>query len=133
MQKDGKNIVKQDIISVQNRNGESHKFEIQIREGNCLAVFLYVYKNEHPTDPSKPWVHQLVNFLSDTQHLRNIVKSQKKDVFSYILSADSIESVKLNLFYKESNTLLKYMVKDGLTVECFYKEQLQWVSDTNKM
>lgn len=50
------------IIMVQNRNGEPHKFEIQIREGNCLAVFLYVYKNEHPADPSKPWVHQLVNF-----------------------------------------------------------------------
>ena len=110
------------ITMVQNRNGEARKFEIQIREGNCLAVFLHVYKNEHPADPAKPWVHQFINFLSDTQHLRNIIKRQKKDVFAWMISADSIESVKLNLFYKESNTLLKYMVKDGLTVECFYKE-----------
>lgn len=86
------------IVIVQNREDEAHKFEIQIRQGNCLAVFLYVYKENHPSNPKKPYVHQLVNFLADTQHLRNIIKSQKKDVFAYLLSADAIESIRLNLF-----------------------------------
>lgn len=44
------------------------------------------------------------------------------NVFAYMLSADKVTKVKLNLFYKESKTLLKYMVRDGLKVECYYKE-----------
>lgn len=108
----------------QQRNGEEkpRKYKIQIRQGNCLAVFLHIYKQENPEDPKRPWVHQLMNFLGDEQHLKNIVKEKKTDVFSYMLSADWIDKVELNLFYKESNTLLKYMVRDGLKVKCYYKE-----------
>lgn len=99
------------------------KFNIQIREGNCMAVFIYVYKNEHPEDPKFPYVHQLVNFLDNEQHLKNIVRSYKgKNVFACMFNADKIEKVRLNLYHKECNTLLKYMVRDGLKVECYWKE-----------
>ena len=112
------------VTIAQQRKDEDkpRKFKIQIRQGNCLAVFLYVYKQETPEDPKHPWVHQLMNFLADEQHLKNIIKGEKEAVFSYMLSADWIEKVELNLFYKESNTLLKYMVRDGLKVKCYYKE-----------
>ena len=85
-------------------------------------MFLYVYKQENPEDPKKCWVHQLMSFLADEQHLKNIIKYDKNNVFASILSADWIDKVELNLFYKESNTLLKYMVRDGLKVQCYYKE-----------
>ena len=112
------------VTIAQQRQDEDkpRKYKIQIRQGNCLAVFLYVYKEENPEDPKKCWVHQLMNFLADEQHLKNIFKDVKNDVFAYMLSANWIDKVELNLFYKESNTLLKYMVRDGLKVKCYYKE-----------
>lgn len=112
------------VTIAQQRKDEDkpRKFKIQIRQGNCLAVFLYVYKQENPEDPERPWVHQLVNFLGDKKHLENIIKDWKKDVFARMLSADWIDKVELNLFYKESKTLLEYMVRDGLKVKCYYKE-----------
>jgi len=112
------------VTIAQQRKDEDkpRKYKIQIRQGNCLAVFLYVYKQENPEDPKHPWVHQLMNFLADEQHLKNIAKEKKTGVFAYMLSADWIDKVELNLFYKESNTLLKYMVRDGLKVKCYYKE-----------
>lgn len=97
------------------------KYKIQIRQGNYLAVFLYVYKQENPEDPKRPWVHQLMNFLGDEQHLKNIVKEKKTGVFAWMLSADWIDKVELNLFYKESNILLKHIVKHH-EVKCYYKE-----------
>ena len=110
-------------IVQQNKDEEKpRKFKISIRQGNCLAVFIYAYKEEHPQDPKKPWVHQLVNFFSDEQHLKNCIKHHTKDAFLGMFSANKIENIRLNLFYKESNTLLKYMVRDGLKVECYYKE-----------
>lgn len=112
------------VTIAQQRKDEDkpRKYKIQIRQGNCLAVFLYVYKQENPEDTKHPWVHQLVNFLADEQHLNNIIKYDKNNVFASILSADWIDKVELNLFYKESNILLKYMVRDGLKVKCYYKE-----------
>lgn len=109
---------------VQKRGDEEkpREFKLQIREGNCLAVFIYAYKEEHPQYPKKPWVHQLVNFFSDEQHLKNCIKHYTKDAFLGMFSANKIENIRLNLFYKESNTLLKHMVRDDLKVECYYKE-----------
>ena len=112
------------VTIVQQRKDEDKpcKYKIQIRQGNCLAVFIYAYKEANPEDPKHPWVHQLMNFLGDEQHLKNIVKSVHTDIFACMLSADWIDKVELNLFYKECNTLLKYMVRDGLKVKCYYKE-----------
>ena len=112
------------VTIAQQRQDEDkpRKYKIQIRQGNCLAVFLHVYKEENPEDPKKCWVHQLMNFLGDEQHLKNCVKDWKENVFTRMLSANWIDKVELNLFYKESDTLLKYMVRDGLKVQVYYKE-----------
>lgn len=112
------------VTIAQQRQGEDkpRKYKIQIRQGNCLAVFLHVYKFKNLEDPKRCWMQELINFLDDEQHLKNIVKEKKTGVFAYMLSANWIDKVELNLFYKESNTLLKYMVRDGLKVKCYYNE-----------
>lgn len=117
------NIMGTITIAQQRENEDKpRKYKIQIRQGNCLAVFINVYKEENPKDPKMCWVHQLINFLHDERHLDNITKHYKEKAFEAMLSADWIDKAELNLFYKESNTLLKYMVRDGLKVKCYYKE-----------
>ena len=112
------------ITVVQQRPDEEkpRKFKIQIRRGNCLAVFLHVYKEKEPQDPKRPWVHQLAGYLADEKALKYNVKELKTNVFAYFFMAKKIEKARLNLYYAESKTLLKYMVRDGLKVECYYKK-----------
>ena len=95
--------------------------KIQIRQGNCLAVFMNIYKLKEPEDPKRPWMHQLVSFFCDEQHIKNCFNDYKKDVFKRIFWGD-LKNIKLNLYYKESHVLLKYLTKDGYKVQCFYKE-----------
>ena len=45
-----------------------NKYEIQIRRGNCLAVFIYAYKE------NGQWYHQLYNFFSDVENMKNMMK-----------------------------------------------------------
>ena len=106
---------------VQESGGETKKFPIQIRQGNCLAVFLHVYKQKEPENPKFPWVHDLVSFFADEQHIKNIFKDYKTNVFGQLFWGD-LKNIKLNLYYKECNTLLKYFTRDGLKVQCYYKE-----------
>jgi len=111
------------LVQYQQDEEKPRKFKIQIRQGNCLAVFLYVYKEEHPEDPKRPYIHQLCGFLADEAHLKDCFKEWKSWVFpSLFMSTKEIENIRLNLYYKEAKTLLKYMVKDGLKVQCYYKE-----------
>lgn len=93
----GKVTIKQDI----------NEFEIEIRRGNCLAVFIY--------DNGENYI--LYNFYADKAHLNNIKKNYGK-IWS---DSDKVISCRLNLRYKESKTLLDYFVKDGIKVECYYE------------
>lgn len=112
------------IAMTQQSNGEEkpRKYTITIRKGNCLAVFLNIYKLEKPSNPKQPWMHQLVNFLHDEKHLSNIEKDEKERTLLYMFSAKEIKKIRLNMYYKESNILLKHFVKYGHTIECYYKE-----------
>lgn len=85
-------------------------FEIEIRKGNCLAVFIHVGKNQKGET-----IHTLYNFYADEQHLKNIIKNDKKIIF------DEVLEIELYMAYKESYTLLKYFVESGYKVLC-YKE-----------
>ena len=110
---------------VQKREDEEkpRKYKIQIRQGNCLAVFLHIYKEKEPEDPSRPWVHQLVSFFEDERHIKNCKRDFDDGYLFKGLFCGDLKDIKLNLYYKECNTLLKYFVKDGLKVSCFYKEE----------
>lgn len=104
----------------QEHSGEKYRYELQIRQGNCLAVFLYVRKatpEELEQNPEGKWYHQLHMFLCDEQHCKNIMKD-----YGDIMCGEKVVKCELNLYYKECWTLLKYFTKSGHTVKCYYKE-----------
>lgn len=83
------------------RNGE--QFEVQIRQGNCLAVFI----TESETQYHLYW------FFADETHLKRIKKAE-----GWILP-DKIVSCRLNINHKESITLLKHLTQEGIEVICY--------------
>ena len=110
-------------VEVKDEKGRTvyNKYPIQIRDGNCMAIFLPIYKQEKPEDPKWPWVHQLQSFLIDEDHLKNVIKERKQNVFEYILNG-KLKNIRLNIYYKDMLTLAKYMTRDGLEVKCYYEE-----------
>lgn len=97
-----------------------NKFNLQIRQGNCLAVIIHERKcteEELKEDPEGKYVHTLYSFYGNEQHLKNLMKSHGKVLF------DVVVSISLNMFYKENYTLLKYFVKSGYKVKCYFKEK----------
>ena len=98
-----------------------NQYKIQIRQSNALMCAVHVYKQQEPEDPAKPYVHQLMAFFADEQHIKNCVKEYGKGTFERIFWG-KLKNIKLNTYYKEMQTLQKYMTKDGLTVQCYYKE-----------
>jgi hypothetical protein len=108
------------MVIEQERGDETLRFPIQIRQGNCLAVFLFVRKStpeELEKHPGGKWYHQLYSFLCDEQHCKNIMKNHGD-----IMCGEKVVSCELNLYYKECWTLLKYFTKSGYKVKCYYKE-----------
>ena len=98
------------------------QYTIQIRQGNCLAVLLYVRKateEELKKNPEGKWYHQLWSFYSNEQHLKNIMKEYGDVLYGEF---EKVTSISLNLYYKENLTLLKYFTKSGHKVTCYYKE-----------
>lgn len=88
------------------QNGQ--EFKIQIRQGNCLAVFIYVrLEDDH-------YMHTLYGFFTDVTHLKNIVKEHEKPFL------DEVKKIRLNMRYKECYILLRELVKH-YTVECYYE------------
>lgn len=84
-----------------------HKFRLQIRRGNCLAVII------HEGEDSDT----LYNFVSNEKHLKNMQKGGAKIIY------DDVVSIKLNMLYEENYTLLKYFVEEGHKVQCYYKPE----------
>lgn len=113
----GKIVIKQKIGDYPER-----RFTIQIRTGNCLAVLLHIRRlteEELKEHPAGKWMHSLYSFFGDEQHLKNMLKEYGKVLF------DDVVSIRLNMFYKENKTLLKYFLKSGYEVRCYYKEEEQ--------
>lgn len=89
---------------------KGQKFGIQIRQGNCLAVFIHVEKD----DEGKGYIHTLYNFYVNEKHLKNLIEHYKNPF------ADKVLKMKLNMKYKESFILLKHLVH-FTKIECYYK------------
>lgn len=99
-----------------------NKYKIQIRLGNCMAIFLHIYKEDEPKDPERPWIHQLMCFFMDEKHLQRCMKHINKEHFFSSMFDGQLHGIKLNLHYKDMQTLMKYMIRDGLKVTAYYKE-----------
>ena len=91
-------------------------YTIHIHGCNALCAFIYHYKDESGTKMA-----QLVSFFADEQHVKNCEKSWGGDCLAFLLLG-KVKSVKLNLYYKESNVLLKHIVKQH-EVKCYYKKE----------
>ena len=94
------------------------RYGIQIRRGNCLAVFIHVRKMEtweKGYEKGRYW-HSLYNFFVDEQHLKRCIE-RCGDMFD-----DEIVSIRLNTYYKESMTLARYMTRCGHRVTLYYKQ-----------
>lgn len=94
------------MVIEQYPNGETKQYEIEIRQGNCLAVFIYKSKEGYG----------LYNFYADLEHIKNIKKSHKGK-----LLFDKVVSCRLNLRYKEAQTLARYFAMDGVEVVGYYE------------
>lgn len=106
----------QSIGSVTIKNGDK-KYKVEIRQGNCLAVFIAVSKNPNATGKDDAYIHTLFRFFADEQHIKTMMK------LNYPLFGNTeVAEVKLNTYYKESLTLCKYLPKAGYKVTLFYKE-----------
>lgn len=112
-----------EVVDKKDENGKQvwNKFKIQIRLSNCLATFIHVRKIDNPTNPKYCWEHQLVMFFCDERHLKACIKNYKKDAFKGLFAGE-LRNIKLNMYYKDMQTLMKYMVRDGLQVKCYYKK-----------
>ena len=95
---------------------DNESFTSKIHWANALCAFIYHYKKD-----GKKWA-RLINFFADEQHLAKCTKEWNGDPLLFISELGKITSVKLNLYYKESNILLKHFVKGGYKVTCYYKE-----------
>jgi hypothetical protein len=91
------------VTIVQNGN----EFELEIRDGNCLSVIISV---DYKADKAR-----LYSFYADEQHLKNIIKHDKKAFW------DDVVRIRLNLKHKKANILLKHYVKCGYEVTCYYE------------
>lgn len=108
-------------ITIEQEHAEKkHKYTLEIRQGNCLAVVIFVRKataEELKENQDGKWYHQLYTFYSDEQHMKNIIKNEG-DIFF----GEKVTSIKLNLYYKECKTLLKYFTLSGHKVTAYYEE-----------
>ena len=103
----------------QEHEDKKYRYDIQIRQGNCLAVLLHVRKatrEELKEHPRGKYVHTLYSFFCDEQHCKNLLKNEGGVLF------DKVVSIKLNMYYKENYKLLKYFVLSGYKVTCTYEE-----------
>lgn len=95
---------------------DGHVFTIAIHWANALCAFINHYKDEDGTKMA-----QLITFFADEQHIKNCINSfSSHDCLDFFNA--KVVSIKLNLYYKESNILLKHIVRCGHKVTCYYKE-----------
>lgn len=87
----------------QKQKDKENEYEISIYAGNCMAIFLYEYKDEDGQD-----MYDLWSFWADKQHVKNIMKNEKK-----LFSGCEVVSVELDLSFKQARPVLDMFVQYG--------------------
>lgn len=95
-------------------NPDESKWKAQYHPANCdLGAFICHCKDEKGEKIGILWT-----FLDDAKHVRNIMKNSS----SHKLLGNSVDKVKLNVYYKEAKAIVEACAKSGYKVECYYKE-----------
>lgn len=93
---------------------EGNEFELQIRQGNCLAVIIHSNKEQDGT-----FTHTLMQLFADEEHLKRICEAVDKGEEKTVLFYD-VKSIRLNMQYKECAKILKHLVK-YYEITCYYE------------
>lgn len=110
------------MLITQFQGGKATDFEIEIMNGNCLAVFTY----------NDGTLRHLYNFWMDESHVKRIHKQRNQiakqrgtvdDGTTIGLFDDHIKSIRLNIFYKEADKLAKILTKYGYEVTIYYQKE----------
>lgn len=97
---------------VYGHNQDGSKWKVQYHPANCeLGAFIYHFKNDDGVKMAQLW-----NFLNDKQHVRNIMNDCRT------LLGDDVDKVKLNVYYKQAEAIVKACAQSGYKVECYYQE-----------
>lgn len=103
------NVIGKIVITQNERD-----YELEVRQGNCLAVIIHVSKDEDGT-----YNHTLMDFFADATHLTRRCKAvdngEEKNVLFY-----DVKSIRLNMRYKECEHILKRLVK-YYEINCYYE------------
>lgn len=97
----------QDLLGTFTLEQNGNEFPIEIRRGNCLAVMIYDQGDNY----------MLFNFWADEQHIKNIIKHSTS---TQPLLLGQAKNFRLNMKFKESAKILKYIVKET-EVTCYYE------------
>lgn len=97
---------------------KTYSYKLEFRSCNALACVIHVYPN--PKEEGKPqtYTHQLMWFACDREHLRNMSEA-KGGLLSFF--SGTLTNIKLNLYHKENEVILRTFVKAGLKVTAYYK------------
>ena len=106
-------------IVVQQNEGEKEprKYKCSFRLSNAFGTLIWVSKIN--VEGKTMYKHTLVNYFFDEQHLKDCIRHEQP-YSSYVTG--KMTCIKLNLYYKEAKQMLEYLTKEGLKVQCYYKE-----------
>ena len=99
------------VITIDQKGDE---FELQLRQGNCLAVI--IHSNE---EPDGTFTHTLMQFFDCEETLKRICKAVDKGEGKTPIFYD-VKSIRLNMRYKECSKILKHLVK-YYEINCYYE------------
>ena len=103
------------------QDGVTRTFKLQFRACNALACLIEVTPAERKEGEEQLYYHSLIWFAADIEHLKRMA-NHEGGLKSYFWGS---ASVRLNIYYKDNETLARYFAKAGIKTEIYYKEPKQ--------
>lgn len=100
------------------QDGTKHTYKMQFRACNALACLIEVTPAERKEGEKQLYYHRLIWFAVDVEHLKRMANAEG-GLKSYFYGS---ASVRLNIYYKDNETLARYFAKAGIKTEIYYKE-----------
>lgn len=94
-------------------------FRWNIYRANCLCCMIYEYKEE-----GKEY-YRFQCWFNDKEHLQRCLGlkgKEKTDLFKDWYLSHHIKYIKLNMYYKECEVLMKYFTMAGYQIRTYYQE-----------
>lgn len=96
---------------------KTYSYKLEFRSCNALACVIHVRPAERKEGEPQKYYHDLIWFASNREHLKRMCKEGLESFFW-----GKLTNIRLNLYYKQNEILLRAFVKAGLKVTAYYKE-----------